>query len=322
MPAADSRRPARRLPDVITVSAGDDRCLRFREFTDGDIAAVARLTSLSGSRACDFTVGGLYMWIDYFRYRCAFVADTLFVRGASEDDTSLTAFSLPVGLMPLADSVALLRRYCEARGMTLRFSAVPEDRLDELTALGARSVAELPDWADYVYDAASLASLSGKKLNKKRNHVNRFMADNPGYTLRDITAADIPSLLAFLDSLPHDPSKSLTAGYEREQTARVLRNYRAYPFVGAILSTPSRGIVAFTVGEVIGDTLHLHIEKADHTVAGAGEAINTFFARLMTARDGSIALINRQDDAGDPGLRAAKLSWHPAFILRKFNVIF
>lgn len=306
----------------VAVDDIDSRCLEFKPFTSSDITMTSRLAAMSRSRACDFTVGGIYMWIDYFRYTRCFVNDTLFIKGVNEDDTTLTAFSLPVGLMPLADSVALLKEYCSCIGMPLRFSAVPEGRLDELTALGARSVTELTDWADYLYDINSLATLKGKRYNKKRNHVNRFMAENHGYTLRDLTIGDIPAVTEFLDNLPQNDNKPLMARYERDQVRHILTNYKDYPFEGGVLTTPAHGIVAFTIGEIISDTLHLHIEKIDHETAGAGEAINTLFARAMMTRHGQLTTINRQDDAGDPGLRHAKMSYHPQSILRKYNVIF
>jgi len=35
-----------------------------------------------------------------------------------------------------------------------------------------------------------------------------------------------------------------------------------------------------------------------------------------------LVYVNRQDDAGDPGLRAAKESWRPVMMLPKFNVTY
>ena len=35
-----------------------------------------------------------------------------------------------------------------------------------------------------------------------------------------------------------------------------------------------------------------------------------------------IDMVNREDDAGDPGLQQSKLSYYPDLMLRKYNVIF
>ena len=102
----------------------------------------------------------------------------------------------------------------------------------------------------------------------------------------------------------------------------MLDNLSRYPFEGAVLSTPTDGIVAFTIGEVLTDTLHVHIEKMNHKIPGAGETVNKLFAEMMTQRNPEILYINRQEDVGDPGLRYAKESYHPLTLLHKYNVIF
>ena len=75
------------------------------------------------------------------------------------------------------------------------------------------------------------------------------------------------------------------------------------------------------MGEVIGDTLFTHIEKMDHEVPGAGETINKLFAEHILTKYPEIRYINREEDAGDEGLRQAKLSYHPAIILNKYDIV-
>ena len=42
----------------------------------------------------------------------------------------------------------------------------------------------------------------------------------------------------------------------------------------------------------------------------------------MTEKYPNIKYINREDDAGDMGLRMAKESYHPLEILKKYNIVF
>ena len=79
-------------------------------------------------RTCDFTAGGVLMWTDMFSYTYCVKGGTLFIKGLAENDVTLPAFSLPVGDMPLSQSVALVRDHCRANGIEARFSAVPELR--------------------------------------------------------------------------------------------------------------------------------------------------------------------------------------------------
>lgn len=273
------------------------------------------------SRSCDYSIGGIYMWIDYFNYEYCIVADTLFIKGLSEDASRRPSFAVPIGSLPLGDAVDAVKAYCHRHGVEPLFSAVPDDKLDALCALGASEVTPLDDWADYIYTATDLATLTGKHYNKKRNHVNRFMTDNPHWTLEPLEGRALADADAFFAALAAD-SDDVMAEYERRQCADVLRHYDRYPFEGAVLRDESGAVVAFTAAEVIGDTLVIHIEKMDHEVAGAGETINKLFAAEMLHRHPGLRYINREDDAGDPGLRYAKESYHPLRLLRKFNVRF
>lgn len=308
---------------VSTIKRPEVSTLRFSKLTLDDIRSILPLREQARSRACDITVGGIYMWGEYFNYtRCFPTPDSMIIRGVSQDNKLEPAFSLPLGSISVADAVESLREWCDIYDSPLCFSAIPEERLGEFESLAPRRIYELPAWADYVYNASSLATLTGKAYNKKRNHVNRFMADNPDFSFERLTSENLPEVKRFALALPHDPDAKAMEEYERAKVIEVINAYSSYPFEGAVLSTPGHGIVAFTVGEVVGDTLHVHIEKMDHTIAGSGETINKMFASMMTEQHPQIRFINRQDAAGDPGLIRAKESYHPALLLKKYNVIF
>ncbi len=308
---------------ITTTRTHRENGLKFKPLTLADIKSLRPLLyTQTLCRTCDFTIGGTFMWVDYFDYTYCIFNDTLFIKGVTEDDVTRPAFSIPVGKMGLEESVGLLRDYCRREGCELIFSAVPEIYVAPLKALGATKIDKLEDWSDYLYDASALATLSGKKLGKKRNHVNRFETDNPGYTFEPLTREHLPQVKKFFAATHLPLSKPALADIEREQVIHVLDNLDLYGFEGAVLSTPAEGIVAFTLGEVKGDTLYVHIEKMNHEVAGAGESVNKFFAAMMTGRHPEVIYINREEDVGDPGLRHAKESYHPAEMLDKYNVTF
>lgn len=298
--------------------------LAFKPVALPDMPLINRYLQHSGSRACDFTVGGLYMWIDWLRYEYCVVDDTLFILGRDEASTASPAFTIPVGALPIGVSVAMITDFCRLRGMRPVFTAVPADRLDELLGVIGHDalVDRLEDFTDYIYDIRALASLSGKHLMKKRNHVNRFFADNPHWRFEALTFDIIPEVSLFLAGLRHpagDPLSPLAA-YEARQCDKVLANYSSYPFEGAVLRSESGEIVAVSIAEVIADTCYIHIEKINHEVSGAGAAINKLFAAYMLRRHPALCYINREEDCGDPGLRAAKESYFPVIRLPKYDV--
>lgn len=121
-------------------------------------------------RSCDFSYGGILMWVDMFDYHYAIHNDTLFIMGRApgtgEFTEPVTTFSVPLGVMPLEESVKVLRQYCESCNIDLIFSAVPQEDAERLMAIGGKEMTELPSWEDYIYDAQALATLAGKKMSK------------------------------------------------------------------------------------------------------------------------------------------------------------
>lgn len=308
--------------DLLRLAFEDNKpALRFRPITDDTLPLINSLLQTGSSRTCDYTVGGIFMWVNRFGYEYCVYRDTLFLKGISETDPSSIAFSMPVGPLPLEECVALINEYCDFYGIKPVFSVIPEDRIDYLLSVTDGQLEELDDWADYLYDASCLASLTGKKFNKKRNHVNRFMSENPDFVFESLTPALIPEVLLFHTGMHHDEEENTDMGvYERNECTKVLNRYNSYPFEGAVLRDNTGSICAFTCGEVIGDTLYVHIEKMNHEVAGSGETINKLFADYMIHRHPGIRFINREEDCGDPGLRHAKESYNPLMRLRKFNL--
>ena len=77
-----------------------------------------------------------------------------------------------------------------------------------------------------------------------------------------------------------------------------------------------RRTVGFSIGDIKGDTLYVHIEKATRNTNGSYEAVNKAFASRMLELHPELVYVNREDDGGDEGLRQAKRSYHPIEVLK------
>ncbi len=311
-----------KLPNKIGLYANCVSHLEFKQMGLSDIEKIRPLLGCNEYRTCDFTIGGLLMWVDYFNYEYCVYEDTLFIKGISENHPGKVAFSMPIGRLPLNESIALIVDYCNDNGIEPSFSAVPAAKAEDIAAITGGVVEPLEGWSDYLYDVRSLATLQGKAYPKKRNHVNRFMIENPNYGFEMITSRNIGEAMAFLDTVDLDgKADQAVASYELEQCRSVLSNIDTYLFDGALLRAEDGAVCAITLGEVVGDTLYVHIEKMDHNVAGAGETVNKLFAAEMLSRNCGLRYVNREEDMNDPGLRFAKESYHPVSLLDKCNVI-
>ncbi len=304
-----------------TLSTPATRPATFTKLDDSMNETLSEFVAKTDCRTCDCSVGGIMMWADYFNYSYMIFRNTLFIKGVAEDDLSKTAFSFPMGEMPLAESLQFIRSYCIARNILPVLSAVSESDLRKIEAITPCKAEPLEDWGDYLYDIEKMSTFSGKKMAKKRNHLNRFNADNPECEFIDITPDNVNLCIEMLHNLEVGIDKPLTADYEREKTFEVLENLGRYPFEGIMAVVPGKGVVAFTLGEVVGDTLMAHIEKINHEVAGAGEAVSSHFCDIMRQRHPQLRYVNREEDAGDPGLRKAKLAYQPSEVIAKYNVL-
>lgn len=291
--------------------------LRFNRIRPDSFGDIARFMSLSDSITCDYTFGGIVLWANYFDYRFAILDNTLYISGGREDDLSVRAFAMPVGDASFAEQMQTLRSCVDG---PLWLSAVPEDRLHLFASEPSAQVMELgPEWSDYLYSLPVLATLEGGAMKKKRNHVNRFLADHPDARLLDLTAGLIGGCRGLLQFVGSDNTPMGVAEYEAVST--MLARWADYaPYLNAAVLVADDCVVGFTVGEVKGETLHVHVEKCNHTISGANEALTSMFAAEMLRRIPRLRFANRQDNAGDPGLLLSKESWHPLRLLPKYNV--
>lgn len=277
--------------------------------------------ALQTERTCDFSYGGLLMWAPYFDYEYAIEADTLFIKG--RDDVGQESFIVPLGNLPIAESIEMLGQYCKSRGIPLRLSAMPGGIAGVISEMYGLPLVQQPAIADYLYPAQALATLAGRKLSKKRNHVNRFMAEYAGrHVYEPLHHSHVPEIRRrMMHAIEREAGQSEQAAQERRLAGCFLQEFEdGNPYMlGGVLKVDGR-IVACTIGEVKGDTLYVHIEKAERKVAGCHETINTMFVRAMLDACPSLRYVNREDDAGDPGLRASKQSYHPLTLLQKYTI--
>lgn len=297
--------------------------MEFKKITHSDMPLIWDFLKNEKGKTTDFSYGGILMWIDYFQYEFAIENETLFIKGLVENDRSKVAFSLPIGPKPFKDSLKLLQEYCNKHHITLELSAVPEYALEEITVTNPKSIEELTDWGDYLYDMEALSTLSGKKMSKKRNHVHQFLSNYPEWSYISLTSENADEALKFMDIFEKEGDLTPQAEAERLLNRQLLNEIKEGDknLEGGLLIANGQ-VCAFTIGDIKGDTLFVHVEKATRHVLGAYEMINYIFAQKMKEKYPDLIFINREDDAGDPGLRFAKESYHPIEILKKYNVIY
>ena len=148
--------------------------------------------------------------------------------------------------------------------------------------------------------------------------MNKFLKTYGNWSFRTISKEDIGQVEAFLDRYAAGREKAAASFHEDlAKTREVLHNYDTYDMLGGMLLVDGQ-IVGFSLGEVVGDTLFTHIEKADRDYQGCYQMLVAQYAQQFAGE--GVHFINREDDAGDLGLRTSKLSYHPVTLLEKYTV--
>ena len=291
--------------------------LNFHPLRLEDLPRLRRYFNMNPGRLCDSTPGSTFIWRDMYAVEYAEQDDSLYFKVTVPDMGE--TFPLPLGTDRQTHYCALAE-YCCHTGIPVSFYPVPREELPSLQEYFPNTAAiSNRDTADYLYRAEDLKYFKGKKLSGQRNHVNKFRKSYDGtWEFRPITTADLPAVSAFLDGYAHRWSKPSPSFLEDiAKTHEVLDNFETYGLLGGMLLVDGR-IAGFSLGEVIGDTLFIHIEKADRDYDGCYQMLVAQFAQAF-AVDG-VEFINREDDTGDPGLRTSKLSYQPVALLAQFSV--
>lgn len=265
----------------------------------------------SKSGFSDFSLGFLLMWRKSYKFYYTILNDTL-IMGGGYDDTSF-AYFYPIGKDPESALRFIEQDSAERKG--LRFACLDDETAAKLcNRFSDVCVTSDRRWSDYIYNAEDLKYFRGKKYSGQRNHINKFRSTVGSYEFKEITPEDIPSVLDFLKEFGKNRDFSASAKTEFLNSFSLIEKMFDYNCFGGRIEADGR-IIAVAVGERVGDTVIEHIEKGLPGYPGVYQVMLSEFAKRF-AVDG-VKYINREDDAGDEGLRTSKLQYHPLLIKNK-----
>jgi len=297
--------------------------LEFSRLNLNNIEELKPFILQGDSRICNNTVGGIFMWRDYFNMEYALFNDTVIFKAKAKYNGVDTVFSLPLG-KDYNGAIIEVAKYCRRAGLPIAFYAVTDDDFKPIekvfgTSTSIQKKHTNEDWSDYIYEAQALVRLEGRKYSGKRNHINQFKKEYTNWLFEEITSDNLMYVREFYENYSSTLSfTTKTALEDHNKTIEVLDNYELYGLLGGLLKVNDT-VTAFSIGEKKGDVLHIHTEKADTYYKGIYQVINNEFAKYYSSAE--VAFINREEDDGDPGLRFSKNSYHPCKIVSKYIVI-
>ena len=211
----------------------------------------------------------------------------------------------------------LLRDDAKDRGVPLAFCLCDERQKAAIDTVCRVEWKCTEDDSDYIYKRESLAALAGKKLHRKRNHINNFMRLYDDVEYRPLSAATGTDALEIAKKWLEERGDRVSADErgEFDCITRALGCMDELGIFGGVLyvgKTPVAMTAASAISEAVTD---VHYEKSygEYAANGAFAVINQKFSESV-----SCEYINREEDMGIAGLRTAKESYFPAFKVKKY----
>ena len=289
--------------------------VQFQRVTLDDRELIHSYFTRFPSQSCERTFVNVFLWSRFYPVTFAIIEDALVFRSINEGEF----YSYPAGEPEkVKKALDFLIDYAAKRNVPFALYHITEQQFVQIEEwYPNRFELKYEDGvADYVYESEKLITLSGKKLHAKRNHINKFKAAHENWSYETMTEANLEECfqmaLKWRNENGCDDDEDKNA--EMCVTLNALRLFKELGLTGGMLKIDGQ-VVAFALGEPISDdTFVVHIEKAFGDIQGAYPMINQQFAEHECSE---YKYINREDDAGSEGLRKAKLSYRPAFLVEK-----
>ena len=288
--------------------------LPFVPLTWDDYERYVTLYKACPVKASEYSFFSLWGWLDTNPIDAAWCDGLCWLRSRGHK----SGICSPIGDWHAVDWAQVLARHFTPGDVLFD---IPET-LAQLMADAVPSLLVTEDrneW-EYVYSVPELIALKGNKYSQKRAHVKSFLS-NYSWEYVPLLPEDFPELLEFQREwcVRHDCANVPALRAEDQAIQYALERWEDFPFMGALLQADGKTIGYTVAEELDGKTIDIRFEKAFNEYSGSYQALN----QLFLERQGSkYAFVNREEDMGNPGLRNAKMSYHPVAFVKKYSVEF
>lgn len=292
----------------------------FKKVTLQDKEWMDKLIKSANYHGSNFNFSNIYLWDKTFSQSVAQIHNFLVIK---HEDSNHIFYAVPLGNGNMENVIIDLKKDCDKCGKDFVLKGLLESNVLQLKELFPDKFEFISDRDrfDYVYDIEKLCSLSGKKLQSKRNHINKFTQEYE-WSFEIISDKNIEECIEMNDewfSYASDSDSEHPLDSERLAISRAFKHYFELDLEGGLIRANGH-IVAYSLGEHLTEDMYvIHFEKAFKSIDGAYPIINREFARYIFNRYSKIRYINREEDIGLEGLRKAKLSYRPDFFVEKYT---
>nr|WP_156987463.1 phosphatidylglycerol lysyltransferase domain-containing protein [Paeniclostridium sordellii] len=293
----------------------------FKEIDIDSKQVLDKYFELVDYEACEYCFTTLYMWKELYNTKYYVEKDFAIVAGEYENKGFL--------ILPLASKENMYKafdfiiKYFEKSGRKIFLKAISKEVVNYLRKEYEDRFIYIEERNnfDYIYEGESLRTLSGRKNQKKRNHLNSFIKEyGDRVEYRKLSERDFEDCKNVMSKWLADKGEDSEFDSEVRAIKRIFDNYDKLKdkikIAGIYIDSK---LEAFSIGEMLNkDMAVIHIEKANSDIRGLYPYINKEF---LVNEFSDVKFVNREEDLGIEGLRKAKLSYHPIKFAEKYTVI-
>ncbi len=264
--------------------------------------------------SCEYSFRTLFLWHDSYPVRWHLRDSRLFIHHRFSDFVMFP----PGESLSVDDFLAISDEFI-ACGRSGNYSFVPEKYVKENPQLkNYFYIKHNTGNSDYVYGTEKLVKLSGR-LSRKKNLVSQFRRNNPDISCRTLSASELAKAVELALAWENGSATSdHPLAFESKAIRRAIEHFDELKLQSLGLFSGGR-LQAYSVfSHFCNDTFLVHFEKSNPECKGAFQTINNETAKHLKDK---CSFINREQDLGLPGLRKAKQSYHPDFMLSSYMLI-
>ncbi len=296
----------------------------------GDIEEIQCIVGRTGAKGSDVSAVNIFLLREKYNIRIAIEEGFLFRSYTGNRLPGRNGIAFPLGDGDIEGAVERLENDRKERGHSVKYIFLTEEQKEWLAGyhrMEQEAFATDEGNTDYLYTAEHLALLSGKKNHKKKNRVLHFKRLYPEYELSFVCPENFHMLTKDIIAVEEEwfalQEERIDSSFvERLEIYDACKFFDKLGLFGAVMYIDEMPAAMTLASEISPGNFDIHFEKCygEYADAGGFAMINQAFAEYLY-EEYNAEWINREEDIGLPGLRRAKLSYHPDLMLGKYHSV-
>lgn len=285
----------------------------FKNLELADRAMLQKQLARSAHQICELALANLYIWQDYDRPQLTMINNNLCVLIRPPGGERF--FLEPLGDSQPAETTEICLTHAGVLSrLSMKFVASLDHRRYRVKCLR--------DHSDYIYLTRELAELKGRQFDGKRNHIKNFQKRHPGYEFVPLQAGHRIEALAVFENWFEERKDTqyfsrLAYAAQKDALIKAFASFDLLKLIGGALLIDG-AMRGFILGSQLNPEMaSLHFQYVEPHYRGITQTILWEACRKTFA---DFKHVNLEQDLSIPGLRKAKLSYHPFKVEKKFEI--